>query len=132
MDRVFLDANVLFSAAYGSPGLRRLWDMARTGRCQLLASAHVIEEARRNLDCPESLAELDELVKEVEIVPECDPQVPCPVNLPENDRPVLMAAILARATHLVTGDLKHFGAYRGQAIQGVLIQTPRDYLTGRH
>jgi len=51
----------------------------------------------------------------------------CPVILPEKDRPVLLAAVQARVTHLITGDLQHFSAYRGQIIQGVLICTPRDY-----
>lgn len=128
MDRVFLDANVLFSAAYGSPGLRRLWNRAQEGRCQLLASAYVIEEARHNLDSSEFSSRLDELVRGLEIVPEPDPGIPCPIDLPDKDRPVIMAAIQARATHLLTGDLKHFGPYRGQVIQGMRIDIPRDYL----
>ncbi len=49
VDRVFLDANVLFSAAYGSSRIGALWDRARFGRCRLLASRYAIEEARRNL-----------------------------------------------------------------------------------
>jgi uncharacterized protein len=49
VNRVFLDANVLFSRAYGSPGIRRLWDQASEGRCVLLASEYTIHEARRNL-----------------------------------------------------------------------------------
>jgi hypothetical protein len=44
------------------------------------------------------------------------------------DRPVLMAAIFARADYLITGDLKHFGKYFGQIIEGVKICTARDYL----
>ena len=39
IDRVFLDANVLFSVAYGSPGLNRLWELAQEGSCVLLSSA---------------------------------------------------------------------------------------------
>jgi hypothetical protein len=47
VDRVFLDANVLFSAAYieGS-GLARLWQLADA---ELLSSDYATEEARRNL-----------------------------------------------------------------------------------
>ena len=47
MDRVFLDANVLVSAALEPDArLRALWELAEV---RLLASPHVVEEARR--DC---------------------------------------------------------------------------------
>jgi hypothetical protein len=47
LDRVFLDANVLYSAAYLKlSGLIRLWNLDEV---QLLRSAYAIEEARRNL-----------------------------------------------------------------------------------
>jgi len=128
MDRLFLDANVLFSIAYGSPGLEIFWNMYREGRCKLLVTAYVIEEAMRNLSRPGQIKRLEDLVMEVEIVPESDPEMPCPVVLPVKDRPVLLAAVQARATHLITGDLQHFSACRGKIIQGVLVCTPRDYL----
>ena len=126
MDRLFLDANVLFSAAYGSLGLGKLWDGARQGRCKLMASAYVMEEAVRNLSRSDHLARL---LAELVIVPEADPVIPCPVDLPDKDVPVLMAAIQSRATHLITGDLAHFGSYRGKTFLGVFICTPGDYLS---
>ena len=50
MDRVFLDANVLLSAALRTKaGLLRLWTLANAA---LITSDHAIEEARRNLDAP--------------------------------------------------------------------------------
>lgn len=131
MDRVFLDANVLFSAAYSSPGLATLWALAAKKRIKLLTSAYAIEEARRNLDREEHRKRLETLLAAVKIVPEPDPGLPCPADLPLKDRPLLLAAIQARATHFVTGDLKHFGAYRGHRFSGVLVCTPRDYLTAR-
>ena len=130
MDRLFLDANVLFSAAYGSRGLGVLWDKARQGSLKLMASAYTVEEAVRNLFQPEHPARLKELLTDLLIVQEADPDVPCPVDLPEKDVPVLMAAMQSRATHLITGDLKHFGKYRRRTINGVYICTPRDYLGG--
>ena len=43
VDRVFLDANVLFSAAYSEGSrLRELWRLAET---ELLTSAFALEEA---------------------------------------------------------------------------------------
>jgi len=127
MDRLFLDANILFSIAYGSSSLEKFWDMARQGRCELLASAYVIEEAMRNLSRKDQIFRLNELLEDIKIVTEINPEMPCPVVLPQKDRPVLLAAIQARATHLITGDLEHFGSYREKTVQGVLIYTPRDY-----
>jgi len=129
MDRVFLDANVPFFAAYGSPGLARPWAMAAEGKFELLSSGYAIEEARRNLDRQEHRKRLERLLSAVRTVPEPDPALSCPTDLPPKDRPMLMAAIQARATHLVIGDLSHFWPYRGRRFSGVLICTPRDYLT---
>ena len=128
MDRVFLDANFLFSAAYGSPGLARPWAMAAVGGIELLSSGYAVSEAWRNLDLPEQRERLERLISVVTVVPEPDTAVPCPVDLPPKDRPVLLAAIQAGATHVLTGDLANFGPYRGRAVGGVLICTPRDYL----
>lgn len=127
MDRVFLDANVLFSAAYRpDSGLRRLWGLPST---KLITSAYAIEEARRNLD-PEKHADLDALLDALDI------STPVPADralkqvraLNEKDRPILLAAISNRATHLLTGDVTHFGPYFDKTIEGVLVLAPAEYL----
>jgi len=128
IDRVFLDANVLFSVAYGSPGLEGLWNLAKKRRCVLLASGYVIEEAKRNLSGIDQLRKLEAFLSNVEVVLEADPRAPCHVDLPEKDRPVFMAAINANANYLLTGDIEHFGDYFGQTIEGVKITMVRDYL----
>jgi len=33
----------------------------------------------------------------------------------------------AQATHLITGDVRHFGPYFGKTIEGILIVTPAQY-----
>lgn len=129
IDRIFLDANILFSVAYGSPGLNRLWEFARQKRCLLFASHFVVEETRRNLFRPEQMKKLEDYLSELRIVPEVDPTLPCPVELPEKDRPVLLAAISMKADYLMTGDSTHFGKYFGQTVNGVKICRPRDYLS---
>jgi len=43
----------------------------------------------------------------------------------------LLGAIAARATHLLTGDAQHFGAYYGKTIKGVRILSPADYFLTR-
>lgn len=127
-DRVFLDANILFSIAYGSPGLGQLWELTKKGQCLLLASGYVIEEARRNLDNAAQLKRLESFLTNVQVVLEADATIPCPVDLTEKDRPVLMAAISAEADYFLTGDKEHFGKYFGQTISGVRICRARDYL----
>lgn len=127
-DRVFLDANVLFSVSYGSPGLATLWEWARTGKSRLLASKFVMKEARRNLSTSIQLAELERRAAEIEVAAEADPGIPCPIGVAEKDRPVLMAAISSGTKHLLTGDRQYFGRYFGQTVRGVTICTPRDYM----
>lgn len=126
-ERVFLDANVLFSIAYGSPGLEQLWSDAKNEQYELFASQYVIEEAKRNLDRREQLDALNRFLSEVRVVPEADPALPCPIPLPEKDRPVLMAALSCKADYLITGDVTHFGKYFGKRIRRLRICTPRDF-----
>jgi len=126
-DRIFLDANILFSVAYGSKGLKRLWELYREGACKLLASEYVIKEAERNLHTASQVKSLNEYLGSVQTVPEADQTLPCPIDLPEKDKPVFMAAVIAKAEFLITGDVTHFGKYFGQTHFGVTISTARDY-----
>jgi predicted nucleic acid-binding protein len=128
MPLAFLDANVLFSAAYrDESGLLRLW---RIPRATLVTSAYAAEEARRNLASADQLARLEELLAQTRIVPESNAPIPAGVRLPDKDHPILKAAIAAEATHLVTGDVKDFGRYFGKRIGGILIVTPADFIRG--
>ena len=126
MDRVFLDANVLFSAAYRpDPGLLKLWKL----KVKLITSIYAVEEAIINLDTEEQRERLSELLENVEVIKtHTDVKLPAKIKLPEKDRPILQAAIAADATHLLTGDITHFGAYFGKKISGVLILRPGKYL----
>ena len=52
---LFLDANVVFSAAHREESRAQdLVALARGGRCKLLTSAYALEEARRNLELKSS------------------------------------------------------------------------------
>ncbi len=127
MRRVFLDANVLFSAAYREgAGLRKLWELPGIA---LLTSGYAVEEARRNLDTPERRERLEGLLAAVEVVVEAPrAQLPGGARLPEKDEPILRAAIAAGATHLLTGDLRDFGHLFGRRIGGLVVQTPGAFL----
>jgi predicted nucleic acid-binding protein len=130
LDRVFLDANVLFSAAWrADSGLLRLWRMSRA---RLLTSAYALAEARRNLEEPGQLARLERLVQKDEITPDvANGELPESVELPDKDRPILLAAIAGGATHLLTGDVRHFGSLYGRTVCGILVLAPADYLRPR-
>lgn len=128
MDRVFLDANILFSAAYGLSGLERLWDLRKEGKCVLIASDYVIEEARRNLSEQSRIDRLESHLIGMEITHEADPGIKCTLDLPDKDIPVFMAAVSAKADYLLTGDVRHFGKYFGRVSMGVKILMARDYI----
>ncbi len=130
MLRVFLDANVLFSAAYREKaGLLALWEIPGA---HLLTSGYAAEEARRNLDTPERRARLEELLEAVEIVAEdLRRALPAGIRLPAKDVPLLRAALTAGATHLLTGDLRDFGDLLGRRVGGLRVQTPGAFLRSR-
>jgi predicted nucleic acid-binding protein len=128
VDVVFLDANVLFSAAYRTDSrIRRLW---RLSGVRLVTSSYAVEEARRNLDSPGQRADLERLLRSVEVVPHkpAPRRLPTDLKLPEKDRPIVLDAIDAGASFLLTGDFKHFGQYYDQIISGVRILPPGEYL----
>ena len=128
MDRLFLDANVLFSASY-SPNAhyRSLWGATDV---ELVTTAYAIAETQRNLCDALMLTRLSELRKTVKTVP-AGAVRPLSIDLPEKDRPILLAAIGNKCTHLLTQDLRHFGKYFGSKVEGVLILRPDAYLRAR-
>lgn len=129
MNRVFLDANVLFSAVYREgAGLPHFWKLADL---ELITSGYAAEEARRNLDSSEARSRLEELLSRTRIVPETEEPLPRGTRLAEKDQPILRAAIAAAAPHLLTGDAKDFGRLFGKRISGVMIQTPSEFLRER-
>jgi predicted nucleic acid-binding protein len=130
IDRVFLDANILFSAAYReNAGLARLWELDGV---TLLSSHYAAEESRRNLPAA-AMDRFESLLATVFLVGEQSvrPNLPEGISLPENDRPILSAALELRATHLLSGDRRAFGPYFGRSIEGILILRPADYFQMR-
>jgi len=129
--RVFLDANVLFSAAYRKgAGLARLW---RLKGVELVTSQYAAAEARTNLDTDEQRKRLGKLLSDLACVAEAadPPALPDHVTLPDKDKPILQAAIRAEASYLLTGDVRHFGPLLGKTICGVTILTSGGYLVQR-
>lgn len=125
--RVFLDANVLFSAAWSEDsGLARLWKLPGLA---LVTSRHADAEAGRNLDTDVQRRRLQGLVSALAFVDAPpDASLPPGVALVAKDVPILLAAIESGATHLLTGDRRHFGHLYGKSVKGVKILAPAVYL----
>jgi uncharacterized protein len=127
--RVFLDANVLFSAAKSDGAIRELVRILVSSGHRLVADEYVLEEARRNLERKgaAALASLDELMGGIELAAFRPPgRLPAAAGaLPAKDAPVLSAAIRLRCQVLVTGDRTHFGPLFGRSISDVTVYSPR-------
>lgn len=126
--RVFLDANILFSAARANGAMRQLLALAETAGHELWADAYVFEEARRNLaaKATDGLPVLEAMATRIKMGGLFAGKTPMPeiLILPEKDRPVLAAAIHHHCDVLVTGDRSHFGTLYGKTIHGVKVLSP--------
>jgi predicted nucleic acid-binding protein len=122
--KIFLDANILFSASQiGSP-IRKLLENLHL-HSVLVSHPGVIEEATRNLAAkkPEWIEGFKSLRNFLEISPRLGT---CPeTSLPAKDQPVLAAAIGCRADILLTGDRRHFGPLFGSTLSGVKVFSVR-------
>jgi predicted nucleic acid-binding protein len=132
--RLFLDANVLFTAAHSPEGRSAaLVALARRGFCSLHTSPHALEEARRNLHvkAPRDTDALEKLLEAINIEGEASAALvrwALERGLPLKDAPILAAAVAARADLLVTGDRKHFGYLCGTTLRGVEVVAPAEAL----
>ena len=90
--KVFLDANILFSASFPKSLLADFLSGLER-HAVLLTNAYAKTEAERNIA----------------------------VELAEKDRPILCGAIAAHADYLLTGDKKDFGHLYGNTVRGVKI-----------
>ena len=127
--RIFLDANVLFSAAKSDGAVRQLLVLLEKSGHECCVDGYVIGEARRNLvaKAPDRIAALERLMSRMKKTgaQRSAPALEASLPLPPKDRPVLAAAIHQNCDALVTGDRTHFGSLYGRTIHGVTIHSPR-------
>lgn len=127
--KIFLDANILFAAAKSAGAVRALLGLLEAAGHTLCADDYVLAEARRNLEVKgtDAMGSLDTLLAGIDVArfrrDELDPQLAA--LLPEQDRPVLAAAIRLGCGALVTGDRIHFGRLYGRDVRGASIHSPR-------
>ena len=122
--RIFLDANILFSASQSHSRMRAFLELL-FDEAGCLTNAYAVEEARRNLTAkfPDAVKALDQLVNKCELVSQLATDLK--IVLPLKDQPILGGAVAGGATHLLTGDERDFGKFWGKTVQGVKILSPR-------
>ena len=130
--RLFLDANVLFTAAHNPQGKAALvMELGQAGLWQLVSSAYAVEEARRNIarKYPDRLERLQGVTQSLRLA-SAAPEGDCPHGLPEKDCPIYRAALACKADVLLTGDIRDFGFLMNDRAKagGVLIQTVAEFL----
>jgi uncharacterized protein len=126
MPRAFLDANVLFSAAWRQESaLHRLWTIPEV---QYVTSTYAVVEALRNLDTDERCERLVRLLDAVDVVKIQHVQLVDEWRLPEKDNPIASAAVESQCEFLITGDRRHFGTLMGQTVQGITILSPAEFI----
>ena len=132
--RIFLDANILFSAAHATQSpLRAFFRLAEAGMCELLASPYALDEARRNIarKYPAKTADLEQLIAQIAVCREAGAEElrwACSTGLADKDTPILAAAAQAKADFLVTGDRADFGGLYERNLRGVKVLPPRTAL----
>ncbi len=132
MRRLFLDANVLFTAAHNPQGkAAMICELGRAGMWQLATSPYALEEARRNLSrkYPNCLDRLEGLADSLRLFTEPG-DTPCPPPLPDKDCPIYRAALACKAHVLLTGDIRDFGFLMNAPDKAgrLLVQTVADFL----
>jgi len=131
--RLFLDANVLFTAAHNPEGKAALViELGVQGRWALFSSTYAKAEARRNLEgkFPQCLNCLEIGQNHIDFV-DHQTSLLYPKGLAKKDQPIFQAALICKATHLLTGDIKDFGRFMNQPEDtfNIRIQTVADFLS---
>jgi predicted nucleic acid-binding protein len=134
--KLFLDANIIFTAAYTPQGASGfLFSIAETGAITLCTSLYALDEAKRNLalKAVDKLPTLEKLLPHLTIVSEPQPEKvawAALLPLPRKDAPIMAAAVSCKADILDTGDRRDFGSLLGTTTEGMLVLEPAE--TVRH
>jgi predicted nucleic acid-binding protein len=122
--KVFLDANILFSAAAPKSNIAKLIDLVQEhGQC--VTSPYAVEEARKNLQSKQfgSLEIFELLLTTVTVSNKL--VLDLPVKIKSKDIPILGSAIAQQCTYLLTGDKRDFGSFFGKKVAGVMVVSPK-------
>jgi predicted nucleic acid-binding protein len=129
--RVFLDANILFSASLKEEHrFLQLWKMRDLIP---MTSPYAVDEVQRNCIGEAHAARLVRLLGQTHLVSDVPGSfLPPGILLSPKDAPILVAAIFAGADYLITGDKHHFGRWMNSPIRThlgkLIIQEPAPFL----
>ena len=131
--RIFLDANILFSAAKSDGSIRQLLRHLKLANHALVAESHVEAEASRNIAAKadaQAVSDLDALLSQIEVsTVQFAHSMPtlkaAALWLHEKDRPVMLAALALVCDVPVTGDSTHFEPGYGKRFECVTVCSPR-------
>jgi len=131
--KVFLDANVLFTASYNPNGLAfSLIHRAKALKLEIHTSKYAYEEAFYNLalKAPHSLETLKQLSILFKIHSISVDSNFNPLHLPSDDVPIFQGALECQTKYLLTGDKKAFGKWMNKPKEtyGLKILTIRDFV----
>lgn len=119
--KIFLDANVLFSAGKVESDLRLLLNLLRDEGHSLITSHYAYDEAERNISAkrPQWLDSFYHFTAGMHMADGY--KLDTAISLDEKDRPILASAILEKCDYLLTGDRQDFGHLYNQTISGVTV-----------
>ena len=118
--RIFLDANVLFSASNPASNIY-LFITQVAQHHDLITSEYAYEAAQRNIQLKrsawyETFVEIETLVAKLPSA-----ILGIDVDLVEKDRPILAAAIAHQCDYLLTGDKRDFGHLYNKTFKSVTV-----------
>ena len=121
--RVFLDANILFSASNLQGKTAETLRMLVSRNHEIVTNLYAWDEVCRNVSVkfPRGLEGLILIRERLQILDTFTPPLPLDIVCAEKDIPILAGAIDAQCTHLWTGDKAHLGQFYGRRIQGVTV-----------
>lgn len=131
MRRLFLDANVLFSAAHKPASAQGLLiEFAARVWIEIISSPYAVDEARRNLKrkSPHSGAAWAKIESTIQLASEPDHESLAWAGklVVAKDAPILASAARAKVDWLVTGDRADFGALFLTTQRGMLVMPPSE------
>jgi predicted nucleic acid-binding protein len=133
--RLFLDTSVLLAACGSAKGASRyVCEQANARGWKLLSSYYCLHEALRNLSKlhPSAAAAWQSSVaRHLEWVPDSLCLDKALVFPKTKDRPVVITALAAQASVLLTLDRIDFHRVLGSEVYGMAIQTPAEFLIGQ-
>lgn len=128
--KIVLDTNVLISGLlqpYGPPG--QIVRMVSSGLLELCHDSRILSEYREVLLRPKFTfhpKDIEALLEQIKFCGHSVSAEPLKGNLSDSDDEIFLeVALSCKVTYLVTGNLKHFSAYKGKEVK---VVSPSDFL----